>query len=187
MCRIVGIIGFNGSSGEEINCKICSMRDSMSHGGPDDYGSFMDEDKEVAMGHRRLSILDLTSLGHQPMSNNNKDIWISYNGEAYNFKELRAELTNLGHRFVSDTDTEVILKSYMEWGQESFSKFNGMFAISIYDKRNDLFYLVRDGSGIKPLYYSIKDGQLIFASELKAFKQFDINWPAYEKLFKIKS
>ena len=170
MCRIVGIIGFNGSSEGEINCKICSMRDSMSHGGPDDYGSYMDEDKEVAMGHRRLSILDLTSLGHQPMTNENEDVYISYNGEVYNFKELRSELINLGHRFNSNTDTEVILKSYVEWGQDSFARFNGMFAISIYDKRKGVIYLVRDSAGIKPLYYSIKDGQLIFASELKAFK-----------------
>ena len=181
MCRIVGIVGFNGSSIKEMDCKLCSMRDSMSHGGPDDFGKYIDPDSQVALGHRRLSILDLSSQGHQPMSDQNTDVHISYNGEVYNFKELRSELTRLGHSFSSNTDTEVVLKAYIEWGQESFAKFNGMFAISIYDKKNGLFYLVRDSSGIKPLYYSIKDGQLLFASEIKAFKQFNKNWLEFER------
>jgi len=181
MCRIVGIAGFNGSSTEQIECKLCSMRDSMSHGGPDDYGKYIDGDSEVALGHRRLSILDLTSMGRQPMTSEQKDVHISYNGEVYNFKELRAELTKLGHRFISNTDTEVVLKAYIEWGQDSFAKFKGMFAVSIYDKSKGLVYLVRDSAGIKPLYYSIKDGQLVFASEIKAFKHFNKNWLEFER------
>lgn len=181
MCRIVGIVGFKGLSTAEADYRVCSMRDSMSHGGPDDYGKFIDSEMEVALGHRRLSILDLTALGRQPMVNEQNDVIISYNGEVYNFKDLRAELSALGHRFKSDTDTEVILKAYIEWGKDSFSKLKGMFAISIYDKNKSIIYIVRDSTGIKPIYYSIKNGQLIFASEIKAFKKFDSNWPEYER------
>jgi asparagine synthase (glutamine-hydrolysing) len=152
------------------------MRDSMAHGGPDDRGLYIDKDNNVALGHRRLSIIDLTSLGHQPMSSEEGNIWITYNGEVYNFLELKEDLKNSGYTFQSNSDTEVILKAYQEWGEKAFEKLNGMFAFCIYDKRKNFLYLMRDHAGIKPLYYSIANKQLIFSSEVKAFKVFNKDW-----------
>jgi asparagine synthase (glutamine-hydrolysing) len=130
-------------------------------------------DYDLYMGHRRLSILDVSYAGHQPMSDLSKNIWIAYNGEIYNFKELRGELEKLGHRFKSNTDTEVIIYSYIEWGIECINKFNGMFAFSLYDNHRKKFYLVRDRYGIKPVYYHISsDNTLIYASEIKSILEY---------------
>jgi len=130
-------------------------------------------DYDLYMGHRRLSILDVSRAGHQPMSDLSKNIWLVYNGEIYNFKELRAELEQLGHRFKSHTDTEVIIYAYIEWGIECINKFNGMFAFSLYDNFKKRFYLVRDRYGIKPLYYHItKENTLIYASEIKSILEY---------------
>jgi len=130
-------------------------------------------DYDLYMGHRRLSILDISRAGHQPMSDLSKNIWIVYNGEIYNFKELRVELESLGHRFKSNTDTEVIIYSYIEWGIGCIDKFNGMFAFSLYDNFKKKFYLVRDRYGIKPVYYHIsKDNTLIYASEIKSILEY---------------
>jgi asparagine synthase (glutamine-hydrolysing) len=130
-------------------------------------------DYDLYMGHRRLSILDVSRAGHQPMSDLSKNIWIAYNGEVYNFKELRAELEALGHRFKSGTDTEVIIYAYIEWGIECIDRFNGMFAFSLYDNFKKRFYLVRDRYGIKPLYYHItKENTLIYASEIKSILEY---------------
>jgi len=130
-------------------------------------------DYDLYMGHRRLSILDVSYAGHQPMSDLSKNIWIAYNGEIYNFKELRKELERLGHRFKSNTDTEVIIYSYIEWGIECINKFNGMFAFSLYDNHKKKFYLVRDRYGIKPVYYHISsDNTLIYASEIKSILEY---------------
>ena len=137
----------------------------MHHGGPDDSGYYHQEN--VMLAHNRLSIIDLSAQSHQPMELN--DLVLTYNGEIYNFKEIREELLQKGHQFYSTGDTEVIIKSFLEWGVKSFGKFNGMFAFGLLDKKNNSFYLVRDASGIKPLYYSIKNKTLIFASEIKAF------------------
>jgi len=121
----------------------------------------------LAFGHRRLSIIDLTSAGHQPMTDDERKIWITYNGEVYNFKELRKELEDLGYVFRSNSDTEVIIKSYKAWGITSILKFNGMFAFALWDGERNQLFLVRDRYGIKPLYYYLKDNLLIFASEIK--------------------
>jgi asparagine synthase (glutamine-hydrolysing) len=123
---------------------------------------------QLALGHRRLSILDLTSAGHQPMADPEKKIWITYNGEVYNFRELREELARLGFSFRSSSDTEVIINSYRAWGIKCISKFNGMFAFALWDSERKRLFLVRDRYGIKPLYYSLEKGTLLFASEIKA-------------------
>ncbi len=130
-------------------------------------------DYDLYMGHRRLSILDVSYAGHQPMSDLSKNIWIAYNGEIYNFKELKIELEELGHRFKSQTDTEVIIYAYIEWGIECIKRFNGMFAFSLYDNFNKKFYLCRDRYGIKPVYYHItEDKTFIYASEIKSILEY---------------
>lgn len=130
-------------------------------------------DYDLYMGHRRLSILDVSYAGHQPMSDLSKNIWIAYNGEIYNFKEIRKELEELGHRFKSCTDTEVIIYAYIEWGIECIKRFNGMFAFSLYDNFNKKFYLCRDRYGIKPVYYHLsEDKTFIYASEIKSILEY---------------
>lgn len=124
---------------------------------------------DLFFGHRRLSILDLSSSGFQPICDLSKQVWVTYNGEIYNFKELRSDLINLGYEFYSDTDSEVLVNAYIEWGIECIHKFNGMFAFALWDKRLNKCYLVRDRYGIKPLYYTrTVSNQLIFGSEIKA-------------------
>lgn len=128
---------------------------------------------DIFLGHRRLAIIDTTSAGHQPMSNLSKEIWITYNGEIYNFKELKIELIKAGYKFRTETDTEVILCAYQEWGIEAIHKFNGMFAFALWDKAKNLFFLARDRYGIKPLYYTqLDDGTLIFGSEVKTILEY---------------
>ena len=130
-------------------------------------------DYDLYMGHRRLSILDVSYAGHQPMSDLSKNIWISYNGEIYNFKDLRSELKKLGHVFKSNTDTEVIIYAYIEWGIDCIKKFNGMFAFSLYDNYKKKFYLCRDRYGIKPVYYHItKNKTLVYGSEIKSILEY---------------
>ncbi len=158
MCAICG---FNW---EDKNL-IKSMSSVMTHRGPDASGFFVDK---ISLGHRRLSIIDLSSRGKQPMSNEEGDIWISYNGEIYNFKEIRDWLESLGHKFKSDTDTEVVIHAYEEEGENCLARFNGMFAFAIWDSKKKQFFLARDRIGVKPLYYHFKDNRFIFASELKA-------------------
>lgn len=169
MCRIAGFWDFNyrGNYGlEEVAIK---MRDTLSHGGPDDAGLYVDKDMGLALAHRRLSILDLSSLGHQPMEFEN--LVITYNGEVYNFKDIRKELEGLGYTFWSNSDTEVILKAFHRWGLSAVYKFRGMFAFALWDKREKKLILCRDRIGVKPLYYYYKDGLFIFGSELKAFHE----------------
>jgi len=165
MCGICGII-------QPINEKpiprhyIASMCREIVHRGPDDQGIHLE--KNVSLGVRRLSIIDLET-GHQPLSNEDGSVWTAYNGEIYNFPELRNELVLLGHKFKTKTDTESIVHGYEQWGDEFAKKTNGMFAISIWDKKNNKLILIRDRLGIKPLYYSLcNDGTLVFGSELKA-------------------
>ncbi len=163
-----GIFGFNF---EDRNI-IKKMGDILNHRGPDDEGYFLDEN--VSLGHKRLSIIDLSKKGQQPMSNEDGSIWITYNGEIYNFKELRKILKKMGHKFYSDTDTEVIIHSYEEWGIKFLDKIRGMFAFALYDSNNDILFLVRDRLGIKPLYYYWDQEKLIFASEIKAILEHNI-------------
>jgi asparagine synthase (glutamine-hydrolysing) len=134
-------------------------------------------DWDLYFGHRRLAIIDTTPAGHQPMSDLSKNIWLVYNGEIYNFKELRRELEKLGHRFKTGTDSEVIIYAYIEWGIESIHKFNGMFAFAIYDNFKKKLFLARDRYGIKPLYYTLTPAKtLIFASEVKSI----LEYPEYK-------
>ncbi|MBF0300311.1 MAG: asparagine synthase (glutamine-hydrolyzing) [Oligoflexia bacterium] len=127
----------------------------------------------VFLGHRRLSIIDLSPTGHQPMSDKSKSIWIAFNGMIYNFKELRSDLQNLGYVFKSKTDTEIILYAYQEWGNDCVLKFNGMFAFAIWDNVKKVMFLARDRYGIKPLYYTIVNNIVIFSSEIKSILQYE--------------
>jgi asparagine synthase (glutamine-hydrolysing) len=151
------------------------MTGAMAHGGPDDEGTHTSGN--VTFGHRRLSIIDLSSAGHQPMIHPGGRTLLTYNGEIYNYKELRTELINLGHAFGTQTDTEVIINAYRQWGTASFSRLSGMFAFALFDKEKGVMYLVRDAGGIKPMYYSIDDERVVFASEVKAFRTVDKAWP----------
>ncbi len=125
----------------------------------------------LALGHRRLAIIDLTPRGHQPLADQGKKVWITFNGEIYNYKELKAELENIGYSFYSTSDTEVIVNSYLEWGIDCVQKFNGMFAFALWDKEKNKLFLARDRYGIKPLYYYLENGVLVFASEIKSILQ----------------
>lgn len=175
MCRIAGIIDKNRSA-KQLQKDIQSMCDVMAHGGPDGEGFYFDEGNGLALGHRRLAMIDLSENGHQPMQDQSGKIIISFNGEIYNYQELKAELIELGFQFRTHTDTEVILLSYRKWGITAFEKFKGMFAFALYDQQQQKTLLVRDGAGIKPLYYSEEEDCLTFASEVKAFKQSDKNY-----------
>jgi asparagine synthase (glutamine-hydrolysing) len=183
MCRIAGIIDKNQPADQLIN-KVSAMCYSMRHGGPDDFGVHHDPESNVCLGNRRLAILDLSSSGHQPMLSEKQDIIITFNGEIYNFKEIRNELVSLGFLFKTQTDTEVIINAYRQWQENAFTRFNGIFAFSLYDKKKQCVYLVRDPNGIKPLYYFHQQNHLVFASEVKAFEysglnQPDENWKIY--------
>lgn len=173
MCRISGIVNLLSTP---TAVQISAMRDAMQHGGPDDAGTYIDEAAGLALGHRRLSLIDLSAAGHQPMFSPNRQLVIVYNGEIYNYLELRAELVSLGHQFQSHSDTEVILAAYAQWGNECFSRFNGMFALAILNKQTNQLTLARDHAGIKPLYYNLHEQGLYFASEVRAFKAMDHNW-----------
>ncbi|MBS1531828.1 MAG: asparagine synthase (glutamine-hydrolyzing) [Bacteroidetes bacterium] len=181
MCRIAGIISQKLKK-EESRDRVKAMCLTLQHGGPDDEGIFSDDRAGLVFGHRRLAIIDLSAKGHQPMADVNQKAWITFNGEIYNYAELKQQLLLLGAKFYSDTDTEVIIQAYLHWGMASFSKFRGIFAFALYDIEKALTYLVRDSSGVKPLYYHIDDGQLSFASEVKALKSAgiavepDSNW-----------
>jgi len=142
------------------------MTDAIAHRGPDGEGFYIDS--FVGLGHRRLSIIDLSAAGHQPMATKDGNYVLTYNGEIYNFQELRVELEGLGHRFVSKTDTEVVLHAYAEWGTNCFNRLNGMFAFVLWDRTRQELILARDRYGIKPLYYWMGGPTLIFASEQKA-------------------
>jgi asparagine synthase (glutamine-hydrolysing) len=165
MCGIVGVVQKNKAISPEL---ILKMRDTFSHRGPDDAGVWINSDKSIGLGHRRLSIIDLSSAGHQPMSDEKGDIWITYNGEIYNFPQIKKELEAKGYIFKSHTDTEVVIYAYKEWGYDCLNRFNGMFAFAIYDDRNKKVFLARDRAGKKPLYYSECNGKFVFASEIKA-------------------
>ncbi len=165
MCGIAGI--YAPTSQAEV-ARVETMLVSMSHRGPDDSGLACLADGRVAFGHLRLSILDLSPLGHQPMAGASKRAWIVYNGEIYNFREIRDELRSLGASFASESDTEVVLAAYEQWGLSAVDRFRGMFAFAIWDATAQRLHLCRDRFGVKPLYYSLRQGCLAFASEMKA-------------------
>lgn len=165
MCGITGIINLNKNQTDKNLIK--EMNDLIKYRGPDDEGFYYDDENGLAFGHRRLSILDLSSLGHQPMSSKNGDLWIVYNGEVYNYIELKDELLQKGYVFESKTDTEVILKAYQEWGEDCVKKFNGMWAFAIWDKVNKKLFCSRDRFGVKPFYYFYNNNVFVFGSEIK--------------------
>lgn len=166
MCGILGIIDKKGVDERPL----MQMRDTMVHRGPDDAGIWIDRAKRVGLAHRRLSIIDLTEAGRQPMPDSEEKIWITFNGEIYNFEDIRRELKEKGYIFNSRSDTEVIVNAYKEWGTDCLQKFNGMFAFGIYDDNEGVLFLARDRLGKKPLYYfhDQYNDRFIFASEIKA-------------------
>ncbi|PCI07110.1 MAG: asparagine synthase (glutamine-hydrolyzing) [Flavobacteriaceae bacterium] len=204
MCGIAGIINKNTS--QNNSRELTLMTQSMQNRGPDDEGYMLFTSKpttyygiesrvqntssihqsyfkkfKLGFGFRQLKIIDLSNNSHQPMTDQSENFWIVFNGEVYNFKEIKEELKSYGHRFFSASDTEVVLKAYMQWGENCLQKFNGMFAIAIFDKTKNEVFMARDRIGIKPFYYHQNDGQFIFASTQKAIidstlYQPEINW-----------
>lgn len=164
MCGITGVINLNGMPVSRT--AIRAMTDVIAHRGPDGEGHYADGN--VALGHRRLAIIDLSPAGSQPMTTEDGSLVIVYNGEVYNFLELRPQLQAKGYRFHSNTDTEVVLYAYQEWGPECVHRFNGMFAFAIWDAQQGELFLARDRYGIKPLYYYWDGRHFIFGSEIKA-------------------
>lgn len=167
MCGISGIINKDNSRVKKDEIK--KINNLIAHRGPDDEGFYIE--KNFAFGHRRLSILDLSSDGHQPMHYLDK-FTITYNGEVYNYLEIKEELLKDGYKFISDTDTEVILASYDKWGEACVDKFNGMWAFAIYDKVKEIIFCSRDRFGVKPFYYTEVNGKFVFGSEIKQLLEF---------------
>ena len=164
MCGIVGIFNLNGEPVSPVILR--KMTDAIAHRGPDGEGFYLDS--FLGLGHRRLAIIDLSPAGHQPMMSPDGQYIVSYNGEIYNFQELKVKLQAQGYPFHSRTDTEVLLTSYAEWGKECVERFNGMFAFAIWDRSRQEVFLARDRFGIKPLYYTLQGRTFLFASEVKA-------------------
>jgi len=167
VCGIAGIWNLDGAP--VIPAELDRFTDSLAHRGPDGRGTYLDPQGGFGLGHRRLAILDLSPGGHQPMSSADGRYWISFNGEIYNFIELRGELEAKGHRFRTDSDTEVILAAYAEWGSDCQLRFNGMWGFAIWDQQERTLFVSRDRFGVKPLHYVWEDRRFAFASEMKAF------------------
>jgi asparagine synthase (glutamine-hydrolysing) len=183
MCGIIGIATSNSQVDNSEWLK--NGRDTMIHRGPDSSGEWWSSDGKIGLGHRRLSILELTNAGNQPMIDPNNGNSIVFNGEIYNFKELKVVLKSHGYVFHTNSDTEVLLASYDMWGYDCVNKFNGMFAFALYDEKNRTIFLSRDRAGEKPLYYNLESNTLKFASELKPFllqgnKRYKINREALD-------
>lgn len=172
MCGICGSLSFNDGDFQINEPFISTMRDTMAHRGPDGAGVWISKDFRVGLGHRRLSIIDLSISANQPMSNDDETIWVVFNGEIYNHAELRHNLSLSGKRKykwkTNHSDTEVIIHAFEEWGIDCIHKFRGMFAFALWDSREKNLWLVRDRIGVKPLYYSIHNQHINFASEIKA-------------------
>ena len=168
MCGIVGALSWGNFS--ITSDYIISMRDTMIHRGPDGGGCWVNPEKTLGLGHRRLSIIDLSASANQPMATLDKSFWIVFNGEIYNHADIKKELEALGyHQWQTDhSDTEVILNAFAEWGIDCIHKFRGMFAFALWDARKQKLWLVRDRIGIKPLYYSVHHDRIVFASEIRA-------------------
>jgi asparagine synthase (glutamine-hydrolysing) len=174
MCGIVGFVDFKQKSNKEI---LCNMVNTLIHRGPDDFGCsfYVGEKFNIGLGHRRLSILDLSTMGHQPMKFDYLET--VYNGEVYNFQEIKRELEKFGYAFKSNSDSEVVLKAFHKWGLKAVDKFIGMFAIALYNKKDNKLFLIRDRAGVKPLYYYFNEGIFLFSSELKSFHKY----PSFKK------
>ena len=161
MCGIVGQVNFDGSPVCPVLLK--KMTDIISHRGPDGEGHWIEGN--IGLGHRRLSIIDLSPAGNQPMVSNDQRFVLSYNGEIYNFKELRQELKEKSYSFRSHTDSEVVMNALAEWGSDALLKFNGMFALAFWDRKEKRLLIARDRYGIKPLYYHYNQTSFTFASK----------------------
>src|SRR5208282_1559916 len=164
MCGICGVLNMR-KDGAVSAAVLAGMNAQLSHRGPDDCGVYLD--RFMGLGHRRLAVLDVAN-GKQPLANEDGTIWVTYNGEIYNYRELRQELLSKGHRFATECDTEVIVHAYEEYGERCVSQFNGMFAFALWDRKRELLFLARDRLGIKPLHYGICGPYFVFASEIKA-------------------
>ena len=180
MCGIAGFIDFNGASSE---LELEGMTHALEHRGPDGFGTFIQGTStyKIGLGHRRLSILELSELGKQPMTWN--EFTIVFNGEIYNFSEIKSELEKLGHSFLAESDTEMILHAYGEWKEKCLDRFIGMFSFVIFDSKKESVFIARDRAGVKPLFIYNKNGLFLFASELKAFHKH----PDFEKKINLKS
>jgi asparagine synthase (glutamine-hydrolysing) len=168
VCGICGVFEFGGNERTVEESTLIRMRDTMTHRGPDDAGTYISPDGRLGLGHRRLSIVDLSPAGRQPMSNEDGSVWITFNGEIYNHAKLRVDLEKKGHTYRSRTDTETLLHLYEEEGPDFVRLLEGMFAIGLWDARKGELLLVRDRIGIKPLYYAVLPGTVLFGSEIKA-------------------
>jgi asparagine synthase (glutamine-hydrolysing) len=165
MCGIVGVASRNHPVDQAV---LAAMVQRLRHRGPDDSGAWCDATGCVGLGHVRLSIIDLSAAGHQPMSDGSGNLWLTFNGEIYNYQDLRRELEQQGYRFQTNTDSEVILHGFRHWGEACVQKFNGMFAFCIFDAERRQLFFARDRVGKKPLYYHLFPGGIAFASEAKA-------------------
>src|SRR5688572_11478829 len=165
MCGIAGIVSINGPADLSL---VAAMNRALAHRGPDDGAEWLDPTGQVALANRRLAILDLTSAGHQPMLSANGALCLVFNGEIYNYLELRDELASLGRSFRTQTDTEVVLTAYDQWGPSCVERFNGMFAFALWDSHRRQLVAARDRFGEKPFYYHHSPGRFCFASEIKA-------------------
>ena len=181
MCGIFGIYQSRNKSEEIIRKKLAKCKNLLNHRGPDDNGikKFNTPFGALFFGHTRLSIIDLSFKGHQPMESEDGRFQMVFNGEIYNYRELKNELERLGYRFQSESDSEVLLKAWIHWNENCIQKLEGMFAFSIFDKEMNCLYLVRDSVGIKPLFYSIdeKNCFVSFASEIQALTTLQLNKP----------
>lgn len=178
MCGIVGL--WNLNSKPVRRQVLYRFTDALEHRGPDGHGFFIDSEASMGLGHRRLAILDTSDGGRQPMSFADGRYWITYNGEIYNFLELKSELEQAGYRFKTDSDTEVILTGYHHWGEDCQLKFNGMWAFAIWDRQERKLFLSRDRFGVKPLIYYFDEKHFAFASEMKAFLALDWFYPEFD-------
>ena len=184
MCGIVGILLLPNGANPRRLAAVEDMSEALHHRGPDGGSSWMDPDAGIAFGHRRLAIVDLSDAGRQPMVSASERLVMTYNGEIYNFAELRKELEDLGHHFRGHSDSEVMLAAFERYGIEaSLTRLAGMFAVGLWDRKDRVLHLVRDRMGKKPLYVALAGGALLFASELKAFRAF----PGFEPRVDAKS
>jgi len=190
MCGIAGILDRRGASSEALTARVRAMMGAIAHRGPDDEGDWVDGETGVALGFRRLAIIDLSPGGHQPMVSADGRFVVVYNGEIYNYRELKDELVQLGHRFQSASDTEVMLAAIGQWGPKpALQRLTGMFAIALWDRQHRTLTLARDRLGEKPLYYAWANGLLLFGSELKALRAYpdgprDLDFAALSHFFR---
>jgi asparagine synthase (glutamine-hydrolysing) len=168
MCGISGLVNIGNEK------MLSAMSKAIAHRGPDDSGQIWFSEKRTGLAHRRLAIIDLSPAGHQPMSIGRQKHWITFNGEIYNYKEIRDELAKLGSAFTTQTDTEVLLQAFIHWGADCLARLNGIFAFAIYDREHHSLFVARDRLGVKPVYYVCKDSGFAFASEIKSFLQANV-------------